>query len=174
MRNRIMAAGMAVTVAALAATAAPASAETVHIVTAADTPADARLAEARALREQAESLYSEPRQWRKAARLLERSAELRSETDAEAFTCLLAAGRIRAAIGDERGALQALSKAAAHAMARGAVLDAATAYIDAGYVAAKYGRPGDARGMFDRAGLLLESPLLSVAQRDALRQRLPA
>jgi hypothetical protein len=173
MRYRTMAAGMAVAVAAIAGTAPAVHAEQEIVIAALDTPDDERLDRARVLREQAEALFSEPRQWRRAARLLERSADLRTDTDPEAYTCLLTAGRIRAAIGDDAGAQQALQRAGAHAAARGAVHDAATAWVDAAFAAAKHGNADAAKNLFARAELLLESPALNETQRDALRQRLP-
>ena len=173
MRYRTMAACAVVAAAAFAGTAPAASAGQELVVAELDAPDDERLDRARALREEAESLYSEPKQWRKAARLLERSADLRTDTDPEAYACLLAAGRIRAAIGDDAAAQQTLQRAGAHAAARGAVADAATAWIDAAYVAAKQGETATAMSLFARAELLLESPLLEATQRDALRRRLP-
>src|SRR5690606_37545631 len=56
------------------------------------------------LRRDAEALFSQPKQWRKAVKLLEQSAALREATDPEAYDCLLYAGRIQAALGDMNGA----------------------------------------------------------------------
>ena len=50
------------------------------------------------LQAEAEALYGEPTQWKKAVRLLEESAELRDADDPEAYQCLIYAGRIQAAI----------------------------------------------------------------------------
>jgi tetratricopeptide (TPR) repeat protein len=119
----------------------------------------------------AESLFSQPRQWRRAARLLEESADLRDAADAEAYNCLLTAGRLYAGVGDARRARAVLERAAEHALARGALVDAATAYIDAAYAAADRGLTADARMLFDRAALLTTSPLLSATQREAGLQR---
>ena len=124
------------------------------------------------LREQAEALFSQPRQWKKAVRLLEQSAELRSADDAQAYDCLLYAGRIRAAIGDFGGARSALLKAADHAMARGAIIDAANALIDAAHASVELKDATGVRELVARATLLTASPQLSVEQRTALKERL--
>ena len=126
------------------------------------------------LRNRAESLFSEPKQWKKAVRLLEKSAELREANDPEAYECLMYAGRIRAALGDLRGARIALEKAAAHALARGEVVDAANAFIDAAHAAAGLKDRVGAQALVDRATLLTQSPLLSVQQRSILEARISA
>lgn len=126
------------------------------------------------LREQAESLFSQPKQWKKAVRLLEQSAELRDASDPEAYECLVFAGRIRAAIGDLRGARSSLEKAAEHALARGEVVDAANALIDAAHAAVGLKDADGAQALVDRAALLTQSPLLSVEQRNTLQARLAA
>jgi hypothetical protein len=128
---------------------------------------------AAALRAQAEDLYSQPRQWNRAAGLLERSAEIGGATDAHGYMSLVLAGRLRAAIGDYAGARSNLEKAAAHALARGQVLDAANAYIDAAYAAAATRQPKDARALLDSAALLAESSLLSAEQSSQINRRIP-
>ncbi|HSJ31252.1 MAG TPA: hypothetical protein VK933_07445 [Longimicrobiales bacterium] len=124
------------------------------------------------LHAQAEALFSQPKQWKKAVRLLEQSAELRGAEDPEAYDCLVYAGRIRAAIGDFRAARSNMLKAADHAMARGAVIDAANALIDAAHAAVELKDARDARDLVERAELLTASPLLSMEQRARLRARL--
>ncbi|HSJ05334.1 MAG TPA: hypothetical protein VK936_01445 [Longimicrobiales bacterium] len=126
------------------------------------------------LQRQAEALFSQPTQWRRAARLLEASAELRDEGDAGTYTCLVYAGRLRAAVGDHEGALRNLEAAAANALARGEVVEAAQAYIDAAYAAVDARRADEAHDMAARAGLLAQSRLISAEQRAAIIQRLGA
>lgn len=124
------------------------------------------------LKAQAEALYSQPKRWRKAMRLLEQSAALRAADDPEAFTCLMFAGRLGAAVGEYSAARAALQKAGEHALARGAVTDAAYAFIDAAHAAAMEKDVELARELLDRAALLAKSPLLSAAERQALTYRL--
>lgn len=126
------------------------------------------------LRDEAEALFSQPRQWKKAVRLLEQSAALREADDAEAYDCLIYAGRIRAAIGDLAGARLNLEKAAAHALARGEIVDAANALIDAAHAAVALRDARGARDLVERASLLTQSPLLSLHQRNLLQSRLAA
>lgn len=127
---------------------------------------------ARKLRAQAEALFDQPNEWGKAARLLEKSAEYRTADDPEAYNCLLYAGKIRASMGDYSAAKGLLERAAQQALARGAVMDAATAYVDAAF-AAKAGLNGTAAvEMIEKARLLTSSPLLSSDQRVALLDRI--
>lgn len=126
------------------------------------------------LRDQAESLFSQPKQWKKAVRMLEQSAELRDASDPEAYECLVYAGRIRAAIGDLKGARVSLEKAAEHALARGELVDAANALIDAAHAAVALKDAKGAQALVDRAELLTQSPLLSVQQRSTLQARIAA
>ena len=126
------------------------------------------------LREEAISLFSQPKQWKKAVRLLEESAELRDASDPAAYECLMYAGRIRASIGDLKGARASLEKAAAQALARGQVVDAANALIDAAHAAVALKDADGARSLVDRAALLTQSPLLSVEQRSSLKARIAA
>jgi hypothetical protein len=65
-----------------------------------------------------------------------------------------------------------LEKAAAQALARGSIVEAATAYIDAAHaaVAMKDGR--GARELVGKATLLTESPLLSMQERSFLQARI--
>jgi hypothetical protein len=129
---------------------------------------------ARALRMKAEDLYSQPKQWKKAARLLEQSAQLREANDPDTYTCLMYAGRLRAAVNDLPAARANLEKAAAHAIARGAVVEAAHALIDAAHVASAEKDIVAARELVRRASLLSESPLLSAEQKNVINARLKA
>jgi hypothetical protein len=129
---------------------------------------------ARALRAQAEELYSQPKHWKKAARLLEQSAQLRAVNDPETYSCLMYAGRLRAAVNDLAGARVDLEHAAAHALARGEIIEAAHAYIDAAHVASSQKNSAAARELVQRATLLAESPLLTAEQKQILESRLKA
>jgi hypothetical protein len=168
---------MKITVAAAAfavlAGSAPASArQQVAAVTATtEAPPSDRAVE---LRNQAEELYAQPAKWRKAARLLEQSAQLRTGADTEAYTCLLIAGRLRAAAGDYYGARNALEKAAEHAAARGAVMDAAHAYIDAAIAAIEDSNKVIAQDLLGKAQLLAKSPLLTEEQVREIGLRIKA
>lgn len=169
--NRI---SLTVAAVAMLAGAAPTVADQDGAVAMRDAAATRPLTSEKAeqLRRDAEALFSQPKEWKKAARLLEESAALRSANDAEGYECLVYAGRIRAAIGDMNGARVALEQAAAHALARGAIVEAAQAYIDAAHAAIALKDARGARELVDRAALLAQSPLLSAQQRALLNGRL--
>jgi hypothetical protein len=164
-RITIVAAGFA-----MFGAAAPLSAqEVVYTAAKLAEPPDTRAAE---LRGQAEALLATPGQWRRAARLLERSADLRDASDPEAYAALRLAGRVRAAVGDLNAARYVFEKAAEHALARGAVFDAAHAFIDAAHAAAGSREPHLAKQYVERAALLATSPQLSARDAAQIRQRI--
>ena len=166
---------MAAAVAVIGATMPASAMQNNDVVTVSNpTPVNRNLDKARELRAQAEALFSQPRQWRKAVRLLEESARLRDASDADAYMCLLYAGRIEAALGDLQGARENLEKAAAQAMARGSLVEAAHAYIDAAHVAKDAKAMDAARTLIERASLLAQSPLLTAEQKAGLNSRLPS
>lgn len=126
---------------------------------------------ARELRAAAEALFDNPRQWREVARLMEASARIRPADDAEVYDCLRYAANARAALGEYRHARRLLERAAQHALARGALLDAADAYVSAAVLAADRG-DGEAAGrLAEKVRLLALSPLLSAEQSQALLDR---
>jgi hypothetical protein len=127
---------------------------------------------ARQLRAQAEALFDQPREWNRAAKLLEQSAALRAADDAEAYSCLIAAGRIRAALRDHDAATRLLGKAGDQALARGAVMDAALAYVFAAHSGMSAGDVANAKAYGEKARLLTASPLLTAAQRADVLSRI--
>lgn len=167
--------GLAAAAMALLAAAAPmAAAQDGAVAALTITSPPTKAERAAQLRQEAESLFSQPKQWKKAVRLLEESAALREPSDPEGFECLLYAGRIRVALGDLRGARENLENAAALALARGAVDDAAHAFIDAAHAAMQLNDGEGARTLVARAALLTESPLLDETQRRFLKSRIKA
>ena len=151
--------------------AAPAAAMQVGDIALAMAPEPTNAEKADELQRQAESLFSEKKQWRKAVRLLEQSAELRDASDPAGYTCLMYAGRIKWALGDAAGARASMQKAAEQALARGSVMEAASAYIDAAHAAVEDGQQTLARQYVEKASLLAESPLLTAGQRETLKAR---
>src|SRR5690606_38671742 len=126
------------------------------------------------LKNEAVSLFDQPSEWKRAARLLERSAKLWADTDEEGYECLMYAGRVWSAVGDMRSARVNFEKAAAQALARGAVIEAAHAYIDAAHVAVALKDAPGAQALMESASLLAHSPLISSADRNQLMARLNA
>jgi hypothetical protein len=127
---------------------------------------------AKLLRAKAEALFDQPVEWRRAAKLLEESAGLRSADDAEAYDCLIYAGRIRAALGDFGVATRLLSRAGEHALARGAVPQAAQAFVDAAFSAKAALNSTEAAELLEKARLLTGSPMLSVGEKTRLLARM--
>jgi hypothetical protein len=126
------------------------------------------------LRFEAEQMFSQRSQWHRAAQLLEQSAQLRPAGDADAYSCLVMAGRLHSAVADHRAARRSYEKAAEQALARGALVEAAHAYVDAAHAAAAARQPVAARGLLERASLLTASPLLSARQVEQISLRLAA
>ncbi|MEX1184519.1 MAG: hypothetical protein WEF86_15015 [Gemmatimonadota bacterium] len=139
---------------------------------AADSPVDERLAQANALQQEAEALFDDSREWKRAARLMEQSAELRSESDPGAYEQMAYAARLRWAAGDRNGAKKAFERAGELALARGEIADGARAYIDAAFAASAVGRAPEARKLITFAEGLAQSPQLSEEQRRELIARI--
>ncbi|NLG63570.1 MAG: hypothetical protein GX539_15130 [Candidatus Cloacimonetes bacterium] len=135
---------------------------------------DAKVTRADELKQEAEALFSNPKHWKKAQRLLIESAEMRDGADEKAYTCYMMAGRLAAVLGDNESARESLEKAAEHALARGALLDAASAFIDAAHAAARTGDREAVEELTERASLLASAPRLTDQERNAIRERLGA
>lgn len=119
-------------------------------------------------------LFANPRAWPRAARLLERSATMRAADDPERTAAFVAAGRVYSAIGSPAEARRAFEAGADAAAARGAILDAAHAYLDAAIAAALAGDRASASDLLHQGVLLASSPHLGVQEKDAIMRRIPA
>jgi hypothetical protein len=111
------------------------------------------------------------RRFGKAARLRERAAGLRAPDDPAGFKSLRMAAILRHGLGHLRHAGYLMERAGDQAIARGDVFNAATAYIDAAYIAADQRDGERTRDLVGRGTLLLHSPLLSEQQRGFLGTR---
>ena len=127
--------------------------------------------EADALDRQAAERYGTPREWRTAARLHERAAALRGPADASASESLEMAAHLYRAAGDLGKARSAMERAASHAAARGDVVTAANAYVDAGLLALENGRDDQVATLARKAETIAYSPLLSELQRATIMNR---
>jgi hypothetical protein len=117
-------------------------------------------------------LYGTPSQYREAARLHQRSAALRPTGDPRAVQSLIMAGRLLYARGDLSSAGAVTQQAAARALARGDVVAAANAELDAGIIAQEQGKSAEAQRLGGMAQVLATSPLLSEAQRASILTRI--
>lgn len=168
MRTTLLAAG------AMLVTSATAVGAQVDYAMSAPRGPEASVTRADKLKQEAESLFGTPKQWKKAQRLLIESAEIRDATDEDAYTCYMMAGRLAAVLGDNDAAHEALESAAEHALARGALVDAASAFIDAAHAAARAGNRDAVEELVERASLLASAPRLTDQERAAIRHRLDA
>jgi len=119
-----------------------------------------------------EQSYRHPRDLRVSAELHERAAGLRSPTDPRGSASLQRAALERYYVGDLAAAGDLMEAAAARAAAMGDVVCAVDAYVDAAFVRVELGQSRRAVALVDHATILASSPLLSVAQRRALRARI--
>lgn len=132
-------------------------------------------AEATADRLQAEAyrLFEDREKWGRAARLLEKSAQLRADHDPARARGYLMAARIYAQSQSLEASQRAFEKSASSAERIGAVVDAALAYVDAADISLRRGDAGKAHAHIHRAVLLTGSPHLDEGQRRIIAKRLP-
>jgi hypothetical protein len=122
--------------------------------------------------DEAMAMPTETRLANKAAKLHERSAELRDESDPMAASCLRTAAFLRYYAGGRRAGADLMEKSAERAMGIGDVARAADAYIDAAYIAQELKEGDRARSLAHRAELLANSPLITDVQRASIRARI--
>jgi hypothetical protein len=107
----------------------------------------------------------------RAARLHEQSAALRSADDPQTAKSLRSAAANWYYYGDRSRARDDMEHAARQAMARGDVMTAANAYVDAAVIAAELGQAARVADLGRKGEILISSPLLTPEQRTALRDR---
>lgn len=133
---------------------------------------DAGSAEPEALEARAAALEGVgPTQYDEAADLYREAAELREEGDPQAVEDLMRSGKLAYYTGDERRALSDLEKAAERALAFGDVVNAATAYLDAGWIADAMGDGARAYEFAVKGVRLSQSPLIEASLRRELQGR---
>lgn len=132
-----------------------------------DAPPEAETLEARAASLEATG----PEAYGEAASLYRKAADLRMEGDPQGVADLMKAGKLSYYAGRHERAVGDLVKAADRALAFGDVLNAATAYLDAGWVAFTMGDGARAYDLAVKGARLSESPLIGADERQALRRR---
>jgi hypothetical protein len=158
------AAATALTIAAPSAARAQKVLDAVH-VTAPVTRADT-------LEQRAQALYASPSKWRQAAYLHQLAADARDAKDPRGVEDLILAANLFYHIGDLSAARNTMSRAGARAEARGDLVRAAIAYVDAGYVALEQHNEDKARALAKKVGDLADSPLIGDDQRATIRGRM--
>lgn len=130
------------------------------------------LAKAQQLEAQAEALYTVPNEYRKAARLHLRAADLRPAGDLERVAGLRQAARLFYYSGAMVDARETMVKAADAAMEAGDVLNAAETYLDAAFLYREAGMQAEMNTLVRKAQLLSNSPFLTARDRDSIRNRI--
>ncbi|HEX9109538.1 MAG TPA: hypothetical protein VF832_19990 [Longimicrobiales bacterium] len=124
-----------------------------------------------ALRAKAESMLTDRSHYREAAELLRQASALDPVEDGSRADDLHLAANLLFYAGAVGSAQNAMVESAEAALARGDILVAANALVDAGWLANQRHGAADARSLAFRALHLAASPLLSDDQRDAIRKR---
>jgi hypothetical protein len=124
------------------------------------------------LREAAEALYEQPHRFQRAAELHEREAAQRSSDDPRLVEALDRAARLYVYAGVADRAQLLMAQAARQALRRGDVARAAHAYVDAAFIALRMRDLRLANAMTKEADLLVLSPLLTEADRQAIVKRI--
>jgi hypothetical protein len=131
-------------------------------------------AHADALQDSAAALHDQPVRYSDAARMYRESAALRAWTDAKAVEALASAAHLYNYANRLNDARRTMEQAAQRALARGDVVRASQANLDAAFFALKQGRQLEV----DRLGLiamrLADSPLINAEQRDLIMKRIKA
>jgi|SRR5690606_31805756 len=128
--------------------------------------------EAILLEKQAAELYESPKQFKRAAALHVKAADLRAPDDPMRVKDRSLAGRLYYYAGDKAKGFELLRQAGDEALAAGDVLTAATVYLDASYVAQELKRGEAVLELANKAKLLLSSPLVDARERDRLLSRI--
>lgn len=129
---------------------------------------------AEALEREARALFTNPKQYGRAAQLLEEAAGAREMGDPERIRDLELASRLTFYRGNERKSQLLMTQAAEEALAMGDVVTAAHNYTDAAFAAKAGKRPVEAIALVKKATLLAASPLLAKEDRAAILARVQA
>jgi hypothetical protein len=124
------------------------------------------------LERQAAELYTSPKNFKRAADLLLKAAELRAVADPMKVKNQSLAARLLYYAGDRQRSMTLLEGAADHALSVGDVLVAAELYLDASYVAQELGQGEMVRELAEKTRLLMNSPLVDARQRDRVLARI--
>jgi hypothetical protein len=127
---------------------------------------------AEALEAEARALGDQMNRRARAARLYRQAAELRPADDPQKVTSLRHASRMNYYAGRMDSAIRDSHDASQVALRQGDLVEAAHAYLDAAWLAAREGKAERAEQWVEEARLLATSPLLAQAQQDEIRTRM--
>ncbi len=151
---------------ALILLALPASAQTLAMNTANTDE------EAAALEAEAKALHDQPKEYRQAAELYLDAASLRAIGDPLHVTDQVMAARLLYYAGEESRAQAVMARAGEDALAAGDVVTAATAMLDAAWIALQREDGRTVLDLAERAELLMASPLVEADVRKAILDRI--
>ena len=169
--TRTMMIGIAAGTAAVAVlSAAPASSQ--QLSYAVTTEKAATKPDPSQLERQAADLYTSPKNFKRAADLLLKAADLRDVADPMKVKNQSLAARLFYYAGDKQRGMTVLEGAADHALSVGDVLVAAELYLDASYVAQELEQGEKVRELAQKTRLLMNSPLVDARERDRVLSRI--
>ena len=123
------------------------------------------------LESEASELFNQPDQWAYAADLYLAAVQLRGQEDPTAQQDLLLAASLGYESGDAESAIAALESAASRALVSGDVVQAASIFTDAAWVASKAGFRNTLSRLSSRAIELADSPELTRTERSQILSR---
>jgi hypothetical protein len=126
------------------------------------------------LEREARTLFSQPKAYGRAAKLLQKAAAERVPGDPVRVKDLQLASRLVFYRGDEWKALDLMTQAANEALSSGDVISAAHHFADAAFLAKEGKRPAEAKDLAARAAMLAGSPLIDSKAREAILARVQA
>lgn len=135
-------------------------------------PADPDLERARALEAEARGLSDQMKRRARAARLYRQAADLRPAHDPKKVENLRHASRMNFYAGRTDAAIRDAHDASQVALRQGDLVEAAHAYLDAAWLAAREGQAERAEQWVEEARLLSTSPLLAQGQQEEIRTRM--
>lgn len=125
-----------------------------------------------ALQDSAARLHDQPARYSEAAWLYRESAALRPWADAQAVEALASAARLYGYANRFTDARKIMEQAAQRALARGDVVRASQANLDAAFFADRQGKKGLVARLGRSALALAESPLINEEQRSVILKRI--
>jgi hypothetical protein len=137
-----------------------------------ETPAHRAATDPGDLETRAKSLFSSPKRYDEAAKLLLRAAETRSVGDPMRVQDVILASRLTFYRGDETKARALMVRAAEEAAATGDVITAAHAYMDAAFIAREAKETEGIGDLVRKAEMLAHSPLIGQADREGILVRI--
>jgi|SRR5687768_7997275 len=124
------------------------------------------------LHERAEKLHDHPRTWVEASRLHRAEAKLRDRADPKGVECLRIAAMLLAYAGRDRDSRYVMEEAANWALEQGDAHAAATAYLEAAFIAKRERNLPAVNTYLEKSRVLSVAPGLTTAQKEWIAGRI--